>query len=148
MLVEALRLRLAENIERVPGWLAALADIRLRAALSSIHQEPARAWTLAGLAHVAGMSRTAFAQLFKEKVGKTPMQYLTHWRMTVAAKWLKDPAESVSSVAAAVGYNSESAFSAAFRRKMGRSPSRARSDNTHANSSTLRFGPTLSNAEP
>ena len=122
MLVEALRLHLTEDIERDPGWLAALADVRLRAALSSLHQEPARAWTVGSLAHAAGMSRTAFAQLFKEKVGKTPMEYLTHWRMTVAAKRLKDPKESVSSVASALGYHSESAFSAAFKRKRGNSP--------------------------
>ena len=122
MLVEALRLHLGQDIEKDPGWLAALADVRLRAALSFIHQEPARTWTLAGLTHAAGMSRTAFAQLFKQKVGKTPMEYLTHWRMTVAAKRLRDPRESVSSVASAVGYNSESAFSAAFRRMRGRSP--------------------------
>ena len=74
------------------------------------------------LAHAAGMSRTAFAQLFKEKVGRPPMVYLTHWRMTLAAKRLKEPKESVSSVAHAVGYKSESAFSAAFRRTRGSSP--------------------------
>ena len=122
MLIEALRLHVSENIEKSPGWLAALADPRLRAALSSIHQEPARAWTLAGLAHAAGMSRTGFAQLFKEKVGRPPMDYLTHWRMTLAAKRLKEPKESVSSVASAVGYKSESAFSAAFRRTRDSSP--------------------------
>ncbi len=122
MLVEALRLHVAADIEKDPGWLAALGDVRLRAALSSIHQEPARAWTLAGLAHVAGMSRTGFAQLFKEKVGTSPMEYLTHWRMTIAAKRLKHSKESISSIAPAVGYKSESAFSAAFKRERGSSP--------------------------
>ena len=122
MLVEALRLHVSEDLEKSPGWLSALADARLRAALSSIHQEPARAWTLADMAHVAGMSRTAFAQLFKEKVGRPPMEYLTDWRMTLAAKRLKEPNESVSSVASAVGYKSESAFSAAFKRTRGSSP--------------------------
>ena len=122
MLVEALRLHAAEDIEKDPGWLSALSDVRLRAALSFIHREPARAWTLAALAHVAGMSRTAFAQLFKEKVGKAPMEYLRHWRMAIAVERLKDPKESISSVASAVGYKSESAFSAAFRRVRGTSP--------------------------
>ena len=122
MLVEALRLHVAESVVKNPGWLSALADVRLRAALFSMHREPARPWTLAGLAHSAGMSRTAFAQLFKEKVGKSPMEYLTHWRMNIAAKRLKNPKESVSSVAPAVGYKSESAFSAAFRREWGSSP--------------------------
>ena len=122
MLVEALRLHVTEGSVKDPGWLAALADVRLRAVLSSIHREPARAWTLAGLAHSAGMSRTAFAQLFKAKVGKSPMEYLTHWRMTIAAKRLKNPKESISSMAPAVGYKSESAFSAAFKRELGSSP--------------------------
>ena len=122
MLVEALRLHVAEDIKKYPGWLAALGDLRLRAALSCIHGEPARAWTLAGLAHAAGMSRTAFAQLFKQKVGRSPMEYLTHWRMTIAAKRLKNAKESISSLAPAVGYKSESAFSAAFKREWGSSP--------------------------
>ena len=122
MLVEALRLHVAEDVGKDQGWLAALADARLRAALSSIHQEPARAWTVADLAHVAGMSRTAFSQLFKEKVGKSPIEYMTYWRMTLAAERLKDSKESVSSIAPAVGYKSESAFSAAFKRERGTSP--------------------------
>lgn len=122
MLVEALRLHVSEDVEKSPGWLTALADVRLRAALSCIHGTPARAWTLADMAHVAGMSRTAFAQLFRVKVGRPPMEYLTHWRMTLAAKRLREPNESVSSVAFAVGYKSESAFSAAFRRTRGTSP--------------------------
>ena len=122
MLVEALRLHVSEDVEKSPGWLAAFSDARLRAALTSIHQEPGRAWTLADMAHAAGMSRTAFAQLFKEKVGRPPMEYLTDWRRTLAAKRLKEPNESVSSVASAVGYKSESAFSAAFRRTRGSSP--------------------------
>ncbi len=122
MLVEALRLHAADGLEQNPGWLSALADVRLRAALSYIHRAPARAWTLADLAHAAGMSRTAFALLFKEKVGKAPMEYLTHWRMTIAAKRLKQPMQSISSVASEVGYKSVSAFSAAFRRTRGTSP--------------------------
>ena len=122
MLVEALRLHMAEGFEKDPGWLAALADPRLRTALSAIHRELARPWALADLAHAAGMSRTAFAQLFKQKVGRSPMEYLTHWRMTIAAKRLTNPKESISSIAPAVGYKSESAFGAAFKREWGRSP--------------------------
>jgi len=122
MLIEALRLHVAEGIGKHSGWLAALGDVRLRAALSSIHREPGRAWTLAALAHTAGMSRTAFAQLFKQKVGRSPMEYLTHWRMAMAAKRLRDRKEPISSIASAVGYKSESAFSAAFKRHRGRSP--------------------------
>ena len=122
MLVEALRLHVAKYVENGSGWPAALADPRLGAALSAIHREPARAWTLADLAHASGMSRTAFAQLFKQRVGRSPMEYLTHWRMTIAAKRLKNQKESISSIAPAVGYKSESAFSAAFKREWGSSP--------------------------
>lgn len=120
MLVEALRLHVAGDMS-TPGWLAALADIRLRPALACMHGEPARAWSLAEMAHATGMSRTAFAQRFKAKVGRTPMDYLAHWRMAIAAKLLKD-GKTVSSVASAVGYRSESAFSAAFKQLRGSSP--------------------------
>ena len=68
------------------------------------------------------MSRTAFAQVFKRTVGKSPMDYLTHWRMTLAAKRVQDTGETISSLAPALGYKSESAFSAAFKRQWGVSP--------------------------
>ncbi len=122
MLVEALRLHLADNLQRSTGWLSALADSRMRMALSSMHREPARAWTLQDLARSAGMSRTAFAQTFKRTVGQSPMEYLTHWRMTLAAKRMQDGSESISSIAPALGYKSDSAFSAAFKRQWGISP--------------------------
>lgn len=122
LLIEALRLHLADDLQRGTGWLFALADSRMAAALSSMHQEPARAWTLQGLARSAGMSRTAFAQTFKRTVGKSPMEYLTHWRMTLAAKRLLHPGETISSVAPTLGYKSESAFSTAFKRQWGASP--------------------------
>ena len=122
MLVEALRLHLADDLQRGTGWLFALADSRMRVALSSMHLEPARAWTLQDLARSAGMSRTAFAQTFKKAVGKSPMDYLTHWRMTLAAKRMQDGGETISSIAPALGYKSASAFSAAFKRQWGASP--------------------------
>jgi hypothetical protein len=77
ILVEALRLHLKDKAQRGQGWLPALADKRMRAALSSMHQEPAHAWTVQELAHTVGMSRTAFAQTFKRIVGTSPMEYLT-----------------------------------------------------------------------
>ncbi len=121
MLVEALRLHVAgEN--NSPGWLAGLADGSLRPALACMHREPARVWTLSELAHATGMSRTAFAQRFRARVGQTPMEYLTNWRMALAAKLLKDEKKPVSFVAASVGYQSESAFSATFKRHRGSSP--------------------------
>jgi len=122
LLVEALRLHLADGVKRGTGWLFALADKRMKTALSCIHRTPAHAWTLQELARSAGMSRTAFAQTFKTTVGESPMAYLTRWRMTLAANRLKDKREPISSVAPSLGYRSESAFSAAFKRRWGSSP--------------------------
>ena len=122
LLVDALRLHLAEGVQRGAGWLFALADSRMRMALSAMHGAPARAWTLGDLARSAGMSRTAFAQVFKQTVGRSPMDYLTQWRMTLAAKRLQKPGETIASLAPTLGYKSESAFSAAFRRQWGASP--------------------------
>jgi AraC-like DNA-binding protein len=122
LLIEALRLHLVDDLQCGTGWLFALADNRMAAALSSLHQEPARAWTLQELARSAGMSRTAFAQTFKKTVGKPPMEYLTHWRMTLAAKRRLQPGETISSIAPTLGYKSESAFSTAFKRQWGASP--------------------------
>lgn len=123
LLVEALRLHLAtDDVQRGPGWLFALADKRMRIAISCIHEEPERAWTLHELARFAGMSRTAFAQTFKNKVGTSPMEYLTRWRMTLAAKRIRETDETIATIAPAVGYQSNSAFSVAFKRQWGRSP--------------------------
>jgi len=122
LLVEALRLHLADDPQRGANWLFALADRRMRAALSCIHGEPERAWTLQDLARSAGMSRTAFAQVFRRTVGTSPMDYLTQWRMTLAAKRMQDIGETIASIAPAVGYKSESAFSAAFKRRWGTTP--------------------------
>ncbi|WP_454857776.1 AraC family transcriptional regulator [Rhizobium binxianense] len=121
LLVEALRLHLAHDTSG-SGWLFALTDRRLGAALSSIHEDPARNWSLKELAQSAGMSRTAFAQAFKAKVGETPIAYLARWRMTLAANRLQAHGEPISSIAPELGYQSESAFSAAFRRHWGTSP--------------------------
>lgn len=122
LLVEALRLHLADDMRRGVGWLFALADSRMRAALACMHREPARAWTLQDLARCAGMSRTAFAQVFRRTVGTSPMDYLTQWRMTLAAKRMQNDGETISSIAPALGYKSESAFSAAFKRRWGAAP--------------------------
>ena len=122
LLIDALRLYLGDDAPRGAGWLAALADTRIKTALSCMHQDPAHDWTLHELAHSAGMSRTAFAQTFKRMVGESPMAYLTRWRMTVAANRLREKREPISLIAPSLGYQSDSAFSAAFKKQWGRSP--------------------------
>ena len=122
MLVQALRLHLAEQANGSVGWLFALADKQISAAMSCIHNEPARRWTLQQLAEQAGMSRSSFAVKFKEAVGSSPMEYLTRWRMLLAADKLSNSTDPVSAIALSLGYESEIAFSTAFKREMGCSP--------------------------
>ena len=123
LLIDALRLY-QQKREEGPGWLSALADLHTRAALSCMHERPAHAWTLEELARAAGLSRTAFALRFKQQVGETPIAYLTRWRMNLAAKRLAERKETLSSIALAVGYQSISAFCAAFKQHCGMSPKR------------------------
>jgi AraC-like DNA-binding protein len=122
MLVQALRLYLTEGPQGGVGWLFALADPQIGAAIQAMHSHPARHWTLQELAEEAGMSRSSFAQRFKEIVGNSPMEYLARWRMLVAADKLANTRNSVAEIALTLGYESESAFSTAFKRTMGCSP--------------------------
>jgi AraC-like DNA-binding protein len=94
--------------------------------MSTMHDEPARPWTVADLARTAGLSRAAFARRFTELVGEPPLAYLTRWRMDLAAQRLRTLDESVAHVARAVGYTSEYAFSRAFHRSRGAPPARYR----------------------
>jgi AraC-like DNA-binding protein len=97
-----------------------------------MHAAPARRWTLQTLAEVAGMSRSSFAVKFKQTVGAAPMDYLTRWRMLVAGERLSQSSEPVSAIALSLGYESESAFSTAFKRVMGCSPRRHGRERTPA----------------
>jgi len=124
MLIQALRMHMAEGLRGGVGWLFALADRQMGVAISAIHAEPARRWTLADLASHAGMSRSSFAQRFKQTVGVAPMDYLTRWRMLLAGDRLAHGDEPVSTIALSLGYESESAFSTAFKRVMGCPPRR------------------------
>lgn len=126
MLVQVLRLFLNSAPELPQGWFRALTDRQISQALKAMHAEPASPWTLEALARVAGVSRTVFAQRFKSLVGSTVMDYLTRWRMLKAADRLSQGSESVATIAFSLGYESESAFSAAFRRTMGHTPSQYR----------------------
>jgi AraC-like DNA-binding protein len=122
MLLQALRLHLAEGSGTSVGWLFALSDKHIGAAISAVHDAPAHPWTLQTLAERAGMSRSTFALRFKERVGESPMEYLTRWRMLLAGDRLMNSSDPVSLIARSLGYESESAFSTAFKRVMGRSP--------------------------
>jgi AraC-like DNA-binding protein len=122
MLVEALRLHIADRVTGGVGWLSALADRQMSAAISAMHEMPGYRWTLQELAERAGMSRSTFALRFKEKVGTSAMDYLTSWRMLRAGDRLVNSGGSVAEVALSLGYESESAFGTAFKRVMGCSP--------------------------
>jgi AraC-like DNA-binding protein len=104
------------------GWLAGLRDPQVGRALASIHARPTEEWTAEALAHEVGMSRSAFAQHFSSLVGQPPMQYLAMWRMHLAAQRLCEGRNSVAQIAFAIGYDSEAAFSRAFKRQFGTSP--------------------------
>lgn len=122
LLIEALRLHLKEHSSDRAGWLFALADRHMSAVIAAMHAEPGRKWTLEALARIAGMSRSSFAVRFKETVGEPAMDYLTRWRMIVASDRLANDGTPIGIVAPSVGYESESAFGAAFKRVMGHSP--------------------------
>jgi AraC-like DNA-binding protein len=104
------------------GWMAGLRDPVAGRALARLHAAPARRWTLQELAAQAGTSRSVLAERFGRVVGQPPMQYLSHWRMQLAAQMLADPSIRVKTVAASVGYESEAAFSRAFRKHAGLAP--------------------------
>ena len=103
------------------GVLAGLADPRLARALTAMHDAPRKPWTLDALAEIAGMSRTRFADHFRKIVGRTPLDYLTSWRMTMARRLLSR-GKPVKLVAAQVGYSSPAAFSRVFSRMVGQAP--------------------------
>jgi AraC-like DNA-binding protein len=108
------------------GWAAALRDPAIAAALHAVHQEPAHPWTVASLAGHAGLSRAPFARRFTELVGQPPMRYLTWWRMTTAARLLRESDAPLNVIADAVGYHSEFAFAVAFKRQYDIPPGRYR----------------------
>ncbi|MCO1582705.1 AraC family transcriptional regulator [Crossiella sp. SN42] len=108
------------------GWSAALRDPATAAALQAMHHNPAHPWTVAKLAAEAGLSRAPFARRFTTLVGQPPLTYLTWWRMTTAARLLRETADPVGVIAARVGYLSEFAFATAFKRAFGEPPGRYR----------------------
>ena len=126
MFVDVVRRYLETLPPERAGWLAGLREPFIGRALAALHASPARDWTLESLAREVALSRSALAERFTELVGQPPMQYLTSWRMQLAAGQLAAGADSVSSVAARVGYESEAAFSRAFKKATGVAPGRWR----------------------
>jgi AraC-like DNA-binding protein len=122
LFIQTLRAWVAQQGDQGGSWLAALADPQLARALAALHHEPGLAWTAARLAQAAGMSRSAFYQRFEAVVGEAPAAYVTRWRMLVARRGLRR-GDSIFEVAERVGYASEAAFSRAFKRAVGSSPS-------------------------
>jgi AraC-like DNA-binding protein len=122
MLVQAIRLYLESGVQNDSGWISALRDRQLSAAINSMHENPAHRWTLQTLAEHAGMSRSVFALKFKEIVGSAVMDYLTRWRMLLAGDKLTHSQDSVATISLSLGYQSESSFSKTFKKVMGCSP--------------------------
>lgn len=126
LLVQVLRAHIAAQGARGGAWLTALADPQVGGVLTAVHADPAHDWTVADLAAKAGMSRSSFAARFTDLVGRPPLEYIAGWRMRAAARDLRHSDKKIAAIASAAGYNSESAFSHAFKRTMGTSPGRYR----------------------
>lgn len=121
LLVHVLRYLMAhQKVET--GVLAGLSDIRLARAITAIHREPSQRWRTESLAALAGMSRTAFNQLFRQTVGCPPGEYLSQWRMRLACRLLETSNVLISHIVDQLGYQSETAFFRAFRKRIGISP--------------------------
>jgi len=127
LLVEVLHIHLASAPAADDGWLAALADPILRPALAVLHNAPAEHWTVGSLARECAVSRSVLDARFREVLGRSPIRYLTDWRMHLAEDLLATTDLGVASVAHRVGYDAEEAFSRAFKRAHGDSPSKWRS---------------------
>ncbi|NWA41086.1 helix-turn-helix transcriptional regulator [Pseudomonas reactans] len=124
--IHALRLHITSAEVADLNWLSGLQDPAIAAVLRSIHSAPEKPWRLDELANVACMSRSSFAALFKKRVGQAPVEYATRWRMQVAGARLRNGIDSVATVAASLGYLSDAAFGAAFRRIHGKTPGQYR----------------------
>jgi AraC-like DNA-binding protein len=115
-----------EQADDVPGWFRAIDDPGLAAALGAVHTDPTHPWTVGELAGVAALSRSSFARRFTDLVGVPPLQYLTDWRIALAKERLRDTGDGLAAIASAVGYGSEFSFASAFKRQVGTSPGRWR----------------------
>jgi len=130
LFVEAVR-RYAQTLPKnQTGWLAGLHDPHVARALALLHRELGRAWTVDELGRQVGLSRSALGERFTSLIGVAPMHYLANWRMQVAAQELRDKSASLAEVAQTVGYESEAAFSRAFKKAFGTAPATWRRSRT------------------
>jgi len=130
LFIEVLRLYMNEQSPGRTGWLAGVGDRVVGAALTALHKRPAHAWTLEDLAREAGTSRSVLAERFQALVGTSAMQYLTQWRMMLAANLLCHTDAPLARIAEDVGYQTDTAFSRAFRREFGAPPAAWRRSRT------------------
>jgi AraC-like DNA-binding protein len=122
LVIQLLRAHIASEPGRNKGWLRAVFDPQIGAALRAVHARMNTPWTVESLAESAGMSRSAFAARFKELLGQTPLEYVTEWRMQKAMQLLQQRDKKLIDVARSVGYESDAAFSKAFKRVVGANP--------------------------
>ena len=126
LIIQAIRAWLDSVPETERGWLAALRDKQVGRALAVMHREPEKDWTVAALAREVGMSRSGFSARFTDLVGESAMRYLTRWRMQLARIRLQESTDSLAALAERFGYQSEAAFSRAFKREFGVPPGQVR----------------------
>jgi AraC-like DNA-binding protein len=122
LFIEVLRLYMREQSTACTGWLAGVRDPVVGAALQALQKRPEHSWTVEELAHTAGTSRSVLAERFQLLVGSSPIQYLTQWRMVLASNLLARSSAPMTRIAEAVGYQTDTAFSRAFRREFGKPP--------------------------
>jgi AraC-like DNA-binding protein len=138
LLLLILRAWYDEQAHRAPsGWAAALADPSISVSLRDMHDDPAHPWTVDELARRAGLSRAAFAKRFAQLVGRSPLAYLTWWRMTSAARALRHTDAPLAAIATRAGYTSEFAFAKAFKREFGIAPGGFRRNSQNPAPSTV-----------
>jgi len=126
ILISAVRAWLDEHPTDTPGWISATRDPAVAAALELIHAQPEHSWTIDELAALCNVSRATLAARFRQQVGVPPMTYLARWRLTLASDLLGEPRLTLAAIARDIGYSSAFAFSTAFKKQFGVSPTRYR----------------------
>jgi AraC-like DNA-binding protein len=139
LFVETLRRYIALLPREHTGWLAGVRDPEVGKALALLHRKPAHPWTIAALASEVGISRSVLAERFRRYLSKTPIAYLTGWRLQLGAQMLTSTSRGVAHIAAEVGYESEPSFNRAFKREFGLPPARFRRQSKSARSNAIHY---------